>query len=158
MSAAAQRADKDVVGVNVGRHAVAEHGIEEAPGGGERGVGEREEDGVVCEHGGGVTGRPGERERRDGDGGTGGKRGVGPDERVEGTRRRGLEEAERAEEGDEERERWEGRGETGGSAEREREVAAAEGERKRRRTTGRVEESSEVRVVDGVLDATRLCR
>ena len=55
-------------------------------------------------------------------------------------------EAKRAEEADEEREWWEGRDEAGGRGEREREVEAAE--RERRQTRGSVEESREVRVVD----------
>lgn len=158
MSAAAQHADEDVVGVHVRRHAVAKHGVEEAPSGGERRVGEREEDGVVGEHRGGVPGRPGERKRRGSEGGAGRERGIGLDERVEGARWRGREEAERAEEADEERQRREGRDEARSRGEREREVAAAERERKRRQARGRVEESREVRVVDRVLATTRLRR
>lgn len=53
---------------------------------------------------------------------------------------------ERAEEADEEREWREGRDEAGGRGEREREVEAAE--RERRQARGSVEESHEVRVVD----------
>jgi hypothetical protein len=53
---------------------------------------------------------------------------------------------ERAEEADEEREWREGRDEAGGRGEREREVEAAE--RERRQARGSIEESREVCVVD----------
>ena len=51
-----------------GRHAVAEHGVrDEVSRGRERGIREREEHGVVGEEGGGIPGRPGEREGRGGE-------------------------------------------------------------------------------------------
>jgi hypothetical protein len=96
-----------------------------------------------------VPGRPGERERRGGEGG--GEGGVGLDERVEGPRRRrGGEEAERGEEGEEEGQRRDGGSKARGPRERQREVAPAEREREGRRARGGIEESREVRVVHRV--------